>query len=47
MDKRGQWNYGVGTALIIGGIYLMTIHSDTLAVVGIILIGFGVWLMAK
>ncbi len=49
MNKKGQWNIGLGAALIIGGIYLLTREQTEfiIAVFGIALIGIGVWLIAK
>jgi len=47
MNKRGQWNYGLGASLIIGGIYLLTQGPVELVIVGIILVGVGVGLFAK
>lgn len=47
MNKKGQWNIGLGAALIIGGIYLMVKGAIEIAILGIILIGVGVWLISK
>lgn len=47
MNKKGQWNIGFGTALTIGGIYLLTRGTTETIITGIILIGFGVWLISK
>lgn len=47
MNKRGQWNIGVGTALVILGIYLITRSDVTNVIGGAILVGVGVWLIAK
>lgn len=47
MNKRGQWNIGFGTALVLGGIYLLTRGTIETVILGIILIGFGAWLISK
>lgn len=47
MNKRGQWNIGVGGALIIGGIYLLTRNSTINIIFGITMIGVGIWLVLK
>jgi len=45
MNKRGQWNIGIGTSLILGGIYLLTRGTAIAAVFGIIFAGAGTWLI--
>ena len=45
MNKKGQWNIGIGTALDIGGIYLLTRGTLETFIAGIILIGIGTWLI--
>ena len=45
MNKRGQWNIGVGGALIIGGIYVLTRNTVPSIITGIIMIGIGLWLV--
>ena len=47
MNKKGQWNYGLGASLIIGGIYLLLRESVILVILGIISIGIGMGLFAK
>mgnify|MGYP000091239779 CR=1 FL=1 len=47
MNKRGQWNIGLGGALIIGGIYLLTRGNTETIILGIIMIGLGIWLVLK
>lgn len=47
MNKKGQWNMGLGTALVIGGIYLMVRGEAITVFLGIILIGIGTWLIFK
>ncbi len=48
MNKRGQgWNIGLGGALIIGGIYLLTRGTTFNVIFGIVLIGVGLWLLFK
>ena len=48
MNKRGQgWNIGLGGALIIAGIYLLTRETTITAVSGIISIGLGLWILFK
>lgn len=49
MNKKGQWNIGLGTAFIIGGLYLLTREKAGFEIIipGIILIGIGVWLITK
>ena len=47
MNKRGQWNLGLGTSLVIGGIYLLTRGTAVTVIIGIILIGFGLWLIFR
>jgi len=44
MDNRSRWNIGFGGAIIISGIYLMA-RGDVTG--GAILVGVGVWLIAK
>lgn len=41
MNKRGQWNIGIGTAFAIGGIYLLTRETVETTIIGIILMGTG------
>lgn len=47
MNKRGQWNYGVGVAFLILGIYLIIRRTAVNVIGGAVLVGFGVWLIAK
>lgn len=47
MNKRGQWNIGVGGALIIAGVYLLTRGTTATAVAGIVSIGVGLWILFK
>lgn len=47
MNKRGQWNIGVGTALTIGGVYLLSRGTTPTIIIGIVLIGLGLWLAFK
>lgn len=47
MNKRGQWNIGVGGALIIGGVYLIAKGTTITALSGIIIIGLGLWILFK
>jgi len=47
MNKKGQWNIGVGTALVIGGIYLLTRGTTGNIILGIVLVGIGSWLIFK
>ena len=45
--KEGSWHIGLGGALIIGGIYLLTRENTVGAISGIIAIGFGLWILFK
>ncbi len=48
MNKKGEsWNIGVGGALIIGGIYLLTRNTTANILFGITMIGIGIWLVLK
>ena len=48
MNKRGEsWNIGLGGALIIAGIYLLTRNTTLTAIFGIISIGLGLWILFK
>lgn len=47
MNKKGQWNIGVGTALVILGIYLITRGLVETVIFGAILVGLGTWLITK
>jgi len=47
MDKRGQWNVGVGVALILGGIFFMNRGGNQDIIIGIVLIGLGAYLAFK
>ena len=45
MNKKGQWNLGIGTALVIVGLYSLTRGSLETLILAAILIGIGVWLI--
>jgi len=45
MNKKAQWNIGLGTAIVIGGLFLMTREITELIILGIVLMGIGVWLI--
>ena len=47
MDKRGQWNVGVGVALVLGGVYILTLGQGINIFIGIVLMAGGAWLIFK
>ena len=44
MNKRGQWNIGVGVALILGGLFFMNKGGNEEVIIGIVLVGAGMYL---
>ncbi|MBI2507325.1 hypothetical protein HYV89_00035 [Candidatus Woesearchaeota archaeon] len=47
MNKRGQWNIGVGVALILGGLFFMNRGDNRDIIIGIILVSVGMYLTFK
>ena len=47
MNKKGQWNIGVGTALVLGGIYILTLGEGINTLIAILLMAVGAWLISK
>ena len=47
MNNRGQWNIGVGVALLLGGVFLMNRGGDFDIILGIVLAGFGAYFAFK
>lgn len=47
MNKKGQWNIGLGLALVLGGIFLLASKGTGGIILGIVLVGVGAWLIFK
>ncbi len=47
MNKKAQWKIGVGIALVLGGVYILTRGEGWNIVVGIAVIATGAWLTFK
>lgn len=45
MNKKAQWNIGIGTTFIIIGLYLLTRGSLETLILSAIVIGIGMWLI--
>ncbi len=41
--NKGQWNIGVGVALLLGGIFFMNRGGNQDIIIGIVLAGFGAY----
>ncbi len=47
MNKKGQWNVGVGMALILSGVYVLTLDEGINIAIAILLMAGGAWLVFK